>query len=102
MIVVALGRLSATARLPRSLLAGIRTPSTMRSDEAWRAGHHAAATALTAAGVGPMVVALLVAAKSPGRKAETVLSRIGAGWLLAWLGLATVQANRAARATNVG
>jgi len=94
--------MAATGRLPRNLLAGIRIPSTLRSDEAWQAGHRAAASALTAAGFGPLVVAVIVAAKSPGREAQTVLFRIGTGWLLAWLGLATVQASQAARATDVG
>ncbi len=101
-IVVVLGRMAAAGRLPRNIVAGIRIPSTMRSDEAWRAGHRAAASALTAAGLGPVVVAVLVAAKSPGRDAESALARIGTGWLLAWLGLATVQASRAARAADLG
>jgi hypothetical protein len=99
-IVVVLGRLGAAGRLPRNLLAGIRIPSTLRSDAAWLAGHQAAASALTAAGLGPVTVAIAVAATRPGRDAQTVLFRIGTGWLLALLGLATVQASRAARATD--
>lgn len=94
--------MAATRRLPRNIFAGIRIPSTIRSDEAWHAGHQAAASALTAAGFGPVVVAVVVAAKSPGRDVQTALFRIGNGWLLAWLGVATVQASRAARATDVG
>jgi uncharacterized membrane protein len=101
-IVVALGRLAATGRLPRNLFAGIRIPSTMRSDEARSTGHRAAGSALTAAGFGPIAVAVIVAAKRPGRRAETALFRIATGWLLAWLGLATFQANGAARATVAG
>jgi hypothetical protein len=101
-ILVVLGRMAATERLPRNFLAGIRIPSTMRSDEAWRAGHLAAASSLTAAGFGPIAVAVIVAAKGPGSDAHTLLSRIGTVWLLAWLGFATVQANSAARATDVG
>jgi hypothetical protein len=99
-IVFGLGRLSATGRLPRNLFAGIRIPSTLRSDEAWDAGHRAAASALTVAGFGPVVAAAVVAAKRPSREGQTVLFRIGAGWLLAWIGLATFQASRAARATS--
>ena len=101
-IVIVLGRMAAAGRLPRNLLAGIRIPSTMRSDEAWLAGHRAAASALTVAGAGPVVVAVVVAAIPPGRNAETVLFRIATAWLLSWIGLATVQASRAARATDVG
>lgn len=100
-IVVGLGRLAASGRLPRNLIAGIRLPSTMRSDEAWRAGHLAAASALTAAGFGPVAVAVIVAAKSPSGNTEAVLSRIGTGWLMAWVGFATFQASRAARATDM-
>ncbi len=101
-IVVVLGRMAAKERLPRNIFAGIRIPSTMRSDEAWRAGHRAAASALTVAGAGPVVIAVIVGAKNPGREVQTVLSRIATGWLLGWIGLATVQASRAARATAIG
>jgi uncharacterized membrane protein len=100
-MVVALGHMAATGRLPRNIFAGIRIPSTMRSDEAWRAGHRAAASALTTAGFGPVVVAVIVAAKSPGSKAQTVLSRIATGWLLGWIGLATLRASRVARASVI-
>jgi hypothetical protein len=99
LVVLAIGRLAATRRLPRNVLAGIRIPSTMRSDEAWRAGHEAAAAALTAAGLGPIVAAGIVAVKRPGHDAEKALTRTGTGWMLVWLGLATLQASRAARAT---
>jgi hypothetical protein len=92
--------MAATGRLPRNILAGIRIPATMRSDEAWRAGHEAAATALTVAGFGPIAVATIVGATGADRKSQTLLFRFGTAWLLGWLGLATVQANRAARATN--
>ncbi|MGD0439648.1 MAG: SdpI family protein [Acidimicrobiales bacterium] len=98
-IMVVLGRMAATGRLPRNLFAGIRIPSTLRSDEGWDAGHQAAASALTAAGCGPVLVAVVLLARSPGPKARTVLSRLANAWLLGWLGLATVQASRAARAT---
>lgn len=101
-IVLAIGRMAATGRLPRNIFAGIRIPSTMRSDEAWGAGHLAAASALTTAGFGPVVVAIVVAVTSPGREAQTVLSRIATGWLLGWIGIATLQASRAARATAIG
>ena len=100
-VMLGLGRMAATERLPRNYFAGIRIPSTLRSDEAWRAGHRAAASALTVAGVGPVVAVVIVAAKRPDHHAESVLLRIANLWLLAWLGLATVQANRAARDADV-
>ena len=94
---IVLGRLSASGRLPRNVLAGIRIPSTMRSDEAWRVGHRAAASALTVAGVGPVIAAAIIGAKRPDRESETALLRIGRAWLVCWVGLATFQAGRAAR-----
>lgn len=100
-IVMVVGRMAARGRLPRNPFAGIRLPSTMRSDEAWRAGHEAAASALMIAGVGPIISGIIVGAKNPGRKVQTVVSRMADLWLLAWIGVATAQANRAARATSV-
>jgi len=94
--------MAAARRLPRNLFAGIRIPSTMRSDEAWLAGHEAAASALTIAGLGPIATAAIVVVKRPEPDSQTALSRFGNLWLLAWIGLATVQARRAARATRVG
>jgi hypothetical protein len=99
-IVVALGRAAATGRLPRNMFAGIRIPSTLRSDDAWYAGHRAAATALTVAGLGPIAVATVVVARGPQRETEVLLSRMGTAWLLSWIGIATLQASRAARTTE--
>lgn len=73
----------------------------MRSDEAWRAGHLAAASALTVAGLGPIAAAAIVRATRPSPGAQTVVLRIGTAWLLGWLGLATFQANQAARTQNL-
>lgn len=100
MVVVGVGRLAATGRLPRNLVAGIRIPSTLRSDEAWRAGHRRAAAALTTSGLGPVVVALIVTVSKPQHDGQELLLRLGVGWLLAWIGVATFQARRAARATT--
>jgi uncharacterized membrane protein len=101
-VMVVVGRLAATGRLPRNILAGIRIPSTMRSDEAWRAGHRAAASALTAAGVGPMVVAVVARVMKADPDTQTTLFRIGKVWLFGWLGIATFQASQAARMKDVG
>ena len=100
LIVMVVGRMAATGHLPRNLFAGIRLPSTMRSDEAWRAGHEAAASALMVAGVGPVVTALFVRAKNPGHKGQSILSKVSNMWLLGWIGFASVRANRAARAAS--
>ncbi len=101
-VMIVLGRMAATERLPRNIFAGIRIPATMRSDEAWRAGHKAAASALTTAGMGPVVISAIAVARRPGAKGLTALSRIASGWMLGWVGVAMVQANRAAREVVVG
>ncbi|SIH24835.1 Predicted integral membrane protein [Mycobacteroides abscessus subsp. abscessus] len=41
-IVVSVTWRAATGRLPRSQTVGIRTPATLASEKAWRAGHRAA------------------------------------------------------------
>jgi SdpI/YfhL protein family len=97
-VVIVVGRLSAAGLLPRNMLAGIRIPSTLRSADAWRAGHEAAAGALTVAGLGPLAAAAFVGVREPDEESEKVISRIGAAWLLGWVGFATFQASRAARA----
>ncbi len=99
-VLVVLGRMAAAGRLPRNIFAGIRIPSTLRSDEAWMAGHRAAASALTSSGVGPVAVAFIVGVKKPDPDVQAALFRVATVWLLGWIGLATMQARRAARATN--
>jgi hypothetical protein len=91
--------MAAAGRLPRNIVAGIRTPATMRSDEAWYAGHRAAASALTIAGAGPIAVGAYAATRARGRAVSPLAFKIGTMWLLGWLAAATVQASRAARAT---
>ena len=99
-VVITVGRMSAAGLLPRNMLAGIRIPSTLRSDEAWRAGHAAAATALTVAGLGPLAAAAVVGVREPDEESEKLISRIGTAWLLGFVVLATVQARNAARAVG--
>lgn len=102
LIVIALGRLAKAGRLPRNVFAGIRIPSTMRSDEAWLAGHRAAAWDLTIAGLGPIVLAVVAGTGKPAGDRQKVMSQIGTAWLLGWLGVAVVRADRAARAVRAG
>ena len=91
---VVIARRSAVGRLPRQGLVGIRIPSTMRSDEAWAAGHRAAAPAMTIAGAGAVAFGILDLVIDPSHSA---LPWVGLIWLLAWFAVATFIANRAAR-----
>ncbi|MDA8309103.1 MAG: SdpI family protein [Actinomycetota bacterium] len=89
-------------KLPRNPFAGIRIPSTMRSDEAWSAGHRAAASALTAAGVGPVAIAVIVGASRPRPETQRTVLRIANMWLVGWIGIAVLQARQAARTATPG
>lgn len=53
-------------------------------------------------GCGPLVAAALIAVQHPLDHYQARLARIGNGWLVAWLGAATVTASRAARAIDDG
>ena len=58
LLIVALGILSALRRLPLNAIAGLRCPSTMASDAAWRHSHQKAAPWTIVSGVGPLVAGL--------------------------------------------
>lgn len=89
--------MAAAGLLPRNAFAGIRMPSTMRSEEAWLAGHRAAASELTIAGCGHTFLGLVAGVWKPTGWWRKVLSRISTAWLLGWLGVAIARANQAAR-----
>ena len=59
-------------KLPRNLIAGIRTPSTLRSDEAWTIANKVAAP-LEAAGGAALVIGGTAAAILPARTGGRVL-----------------------------
>ncbi|MFZ0171822.1 MAG: SdpI family protein [Acidimicrobiales bacterium] len=96
-IVITLARMAAASRLPRNGFVGIRLPSTMRSDEAWIAGHRAASTSMTISGIAPVAFAVTAAAADPGRSKDTVLLIVGLVWVVGWVAVGPVQANRAAK-----
>ena len=54
--------LSRFGRLPRNYLLGLRTRTTLRSEETWRAAHFAVAGELAAGGLGAAVGASVVTA----------------------------------------
>jgi uncharacterized membrane protein len=66
-VIARVGWAGAKGRLPRQHWAGIRLPSTMRSDETWRAAHLAGGPWLFAAGVVPALVGLGLVLTRPSR-----------------------------------
>ena len=87
-------------RLHRNPIAGIRLRSTMRSPEAWAAGHRAATSATAAGGVAALagaVVALLVGSDGPRDVAPAVVALLTAG---AMIGCVVVAAARAVDAAD--
>lgn len=80
---------------PMSIWLGIRTTETLKSDDAWQAGHHAAARMVGIGGVG-LILAAGVAALLPADYAMFA-ALAGAIWVLVFLAVATRWANEAAR-----
>lgn len=98
-VVAVVTRRAAEGRLARNHWAGIRLPSTMRSDAAWTAGHRAAVayTDIAAAG-GAAGAVVTLAADHDGTYTIAVLG--GAGWLTLWLIVGARRAVLAARAVD--
>lgn len=94
-----MARAAASGRLRRNALAGIRTPSTMVSDEAWLAAHQRAERPTQAAGVVSILVALVMLAPvSEAVMLTTVL--VGAAAMLVLVIHGAVVGGRAARALD--
>jgi len=95
---------AATGRLERNQYVGIRTPSTLRSDQAWVAGHRAGlrhAPLLFLAVVAISVVLFWFA--WPGWRFAVIISGVGGVFVLIALAIyIAVVAGRAARAADPG
>jgi uncharacterized membrane protein len=72
LVLVVLAVASWQGRLPRNIVAGVRTPSTMRSDQAFKVANKVAAP-LTAAGGAVLVLGGVLAALLPNSAAAHVL-----------------------------
>lgn len=97
-VLVAVGVAGLTERLPRTRWIGIRVPAVQASDEAWRAGHRAAAGAIIAAAGPPLLLAIALIAEPPGLVGDWLLIYIVVGVVTGGLiALAVRQADRAAR-----
>lgn len=90
---------AATGRLQRNQTAGIRIPSTMRSDEAWQAGHRAALrlTPLYLLVLAGTLIALIVASLHASTMA---INLAGIGGAVGWLAVVSVSAIVAGRAAK--
>jgi len=98
-IVAWVGWRSATGRLGRNWLVGIRIPATLESDEAWEAAHRAAGYLLTVGGVVPILVGLfLLTGPDNGVGLAVVLGALA--WMLGWVLAAGVAGQRAARSVE--
>lgn len=97
----------ASGAIRRNSAVGIRTKATMASDDAWRAGHAAAAPMLTAAfltayaaALTSLALALALALTDSGSPAAVIVPAAGTVAFLALLVAAAVKANSAARAAG--
>lgn len=94
-----LARATASGRLGRNQLAGVRTAATLRSDEAWLAGHRAAERPTKIGGWCAIASSLSVFLPVP-TPAVSVIVLIGAVVMLGFLVYGSLLAGRAARAVS--
>jgi len=80
--------------LPMNFWIGIRTATTLRSEEAWRAGHAAAAVPISVGGIGLIVAA--AAAVFAGEEDAVYVAMAGCAWIVVWLIIGSFAAGRAA------
>jgi len=101
MAMVAIGWLGAARRFPYRHWAGLRTPATLSSPEAWQAAHLNAAPWMLAGGVGGLVVCAMLA-QVEGGALHSDATRIAMGVDGLFLVVATVIAQRAATRVRRG
>ena len=95
MAMVAIGGLGAARRFPYRHWAGLRTPATLSSPEAWRSAHLRAAPWMLAGGVGGLIVCAMLTGIDAG-PLHASATRIAMGVDGAFLVVATVAAQLAA------
>ena len=92
-----IGRKASTGTLQRNWVAGIRTTTTLASDEAWMAAHVAGGPAMTWAGVASVLAGLALLVR-PSDAVGLVIVLAGTGVMLALVVVSAVKGQRAARA----
>lgn len=85
--------------LPRNWIVGIRTTTTLASDEAWDAAHRAGARALSIGAWGTLATGLVLLLRPSNGLGLAVIS-IGLLWLLGWVFRAAYLGIRAARSKD--
>ncbi|MFO6451442.1 MULTISPECIES: SdpI family protein [unclassified Aeromicrobium] len=98
-LLIWMARAAASGRLRRNALAGIRTPSTMASDEAWLAAHQRAERPTQAAGAASLLVAVVMLTPV-SETAMFVAVMLGAAAMLVLVIHGAVVGGRAARALD--
>ncbi|WZH36307.1 MAG: SdpI family protein [Microbacterium enclense] len=81
--------------LPMNFWIGIRTTATLRSTEAWRLGHAAAAVPVAVGGLGLVVAS--AAAVLAGEDGAIYAAMAGCAWIVVWLVVGSAAADKAAR-----
>lgn len=98
-MVIWTARAAASGRLRRNMLVGIRTATTLASDEAWLAAHRRAERSTVAAGVSSVIAGLLVLPPIPWPFAIAAVIA-GSVLMLAFIGYGVYVGTRAARAES--
>lgn len=82
--------------LPRNWIVGIRTTTTLASDEAWNAAHRAGARALSVGAWGALLTGAVLLLR-PSNGLGLAVMAAGLVWLLGWVVRAAYLGTRAAR-----
>lgn len=100
LVVIGVAALGWRGRLPRNFFAGVRTPGTLRSDEAFRTANRVAAP-LQVAGGAVMVTGGVLTMALPTRDGKPVLAAVLVAAVLIVIGaIRGVRAARVARSTG--
>jgi uncharacterized membrane protein len=86
---------ASTGRLDRNRSLGVRTPRTLRSDDAWQAAHRAAGPWLVGGALAIGLPGLALLAR-PSNALGTLLVMVGAGLLVSLVAVSAVLGDRAA------
>ncbi len=89
-----------TETLPRNFWVGVRTRATLRSANAWRAGHLAAVVPMSVGGIGLIVAAM--AAVFVGEDGALFAAMAGCAWIVVCFLVGSVRADRAASRAEDG